>query len=348
MKKRTVIGLILLMLLLPNAAGAEETEVLEAQLDAKNTEIETTKLEIEEREIKKKEIEEIVLAANEYLSTLQINLDELQMKMATVEQKLAEAQKNEEAKKNLFFKRLIVMYEKGNATYFEAFLESDNIMEMSKRTEYIRQISENDRRIFDEYADAKKAVKAEKKELEDITAEYNRRKDEYNLQINEASFEIKTIDSELSQKREALVLLDLEKGEIEKKIYEKTFAGRVFAEGEKYLGFPYVWGGSTPETSFDCSGFVCWTYTNSGVYNLPRTTAQGIYNQCKKISFFEARPGDLVFFEGTYEAPPKTVTHVGIYAGDGKMLHCGDPIKYTSTQNAYWKSHFCGYGRLEK
>ena len=125
---------------------------------------------------------------------------------------------------------------------------------------------------------------------------------------------------------------------------DATFA-QLMQEAEKYIGFPYVWGGSSPSTSFDCSGFVCWAYTHSGVYNLPRTTAQGIYNQCAPISRSEARPGDLVFFTRTYVSS-EPVTHIGIYVGDGLMLHCGDPIKYASIDTDYWTSKFYGFGRL--
>ena len=125
---------------------------------------------------------------------------------------------------------------------------------------------------------------------------------------------------------------------------DATFS-KLMQEATKYIGFPYVWGGSSPATSFDCSGFVCWSYTKSGVYNLPRTTAQGIYNQCRKISAAEVQPGDLVFFTRTYVSS-NPVTHVGIYVGGGKMLHCGDPIRYASIQTEFWKSHFYGFGRL--
>lgn len=125
---------------------------------------------------------------------------------------------------------------------------------------------------------------------------------------------------------------------------DATFA-QLMEEAEKYIGYPYVWGGSSPSTSFDCSGFVCWAYTHSGVYNLPRTTAQGIYNQCAPITRSEAKPGDLVFFTRTYVSS-EPVTHIGIYVGDGLMLHCGDPIKYASIDTDYWTSKFYGFGRL--
>jgi len=116
-------------------------------------------------------------------------------------------------------------------------------------------------------------------------------------------------------------------------------------EAEKYLGYPYVWGGSSPSTSFDCSGFVCWVLRESGVYNIGRTTAQGIFNQCVIIPPSEARPGDIIFFTGTY-ASSGAVSHVGIYVGNGMMIHCGNPIQYASVNSTYWTQHFYAYGRL--
>lgn len=106
-----------------------------------------------------------------------------------------------------------------------------------------------------------------------------------------------------------------------------------------------LWGGSSPSTSFDCSGFVCWVFTNSGVHNLPRTTAQGIYDQCTPVSAADAKAGDIIFFTGTYNSPGP-VSHVGIYCGNGVMIHCGDPIKYASINTPYWQSHFYSFGRL--
>lgn len=116
-------------------------------------------------------------------------------------------------------------------------------------------------------------------------------------------------------------------------------------EAEKYLGYPYVWGGSSPSTSFDCSGFVCWVLNQSGVYSINRTTAQGIFNQCAIIPPSEARPGDIIFFTGTY-ASSGAVSHVGIYVGNGMMIHCGNPIQYASVNSTYWTQHFYAYGRL--
>ena len=113
---------------------------------------------------------------------------------------------------------------------------------------------------------------------------------------------------------------------------DETFR-KLITEAEKYLGYPYVWGGSTPQTSFDCSGFVCWVFRNSGVYPLSRTTAQGIYDQCARISPQGAKPGDIIFFKGTYNT--SEVSHVGIYVGNGMIIHCGSPIQYTSVNTNY-------------
>lgn len=116
-------------------------------------------------------------------------------------------------------------------------------------------------------------------------------------------------------------------------------------EAEKYLGYPYVWGGSKPSTSFDCSGFVCWVFTHSGVYDLPRTTAQGIFNQSTPVSPEDAKLGDIITFTNTYSTP-NPVSHIGIYVGNGMMIHCGDPISYANINSPYWRSHFYSFGRL--
>ena len=121
---------------------------------------------------------------------------------------------------------------------------------------------------------------------------------------------------------------------------DERFAALI-TEAEKYLGFPYVWGGSSPQTSFDCSGFVSYVLTSSGLCDTGRLGAQGLYNISTPVS--EPRPGDLVFFVGTYDTPG--VSHVGFYVGDGMLLHCGDPIQYTSLNTNYWQSHLYAYGR---
>lgn len=127
--------------------------------------------------------------------------------------------------------------------------------------------------------------------------------------------------------------------------YDDSSVQALMVEAAKYLGFPYVWGGSSPSTSFDCSGFVCWVFTNSGVHNLPRTTAQGIYDQCTPVSASDAKAGDIIFFTGTYNSAG-AVSHVGIYCGNGTMIHCGDPISYASINSPYWQRHFYSFGRL--
>ena len=128
--------------------------------------------------------------------------------------------------------------------------------------------------------------------------------------------------------------------------YDDASVQALMEEAAKYLGFPYVWGGSSPSTSFDCSGFVCWVFTNSGVHNLPRTTAQGIYDQCTPVFASDAKAGDIIFFTGTYNSAG-AVSHVGIYCGNGTMIHCGDPISYASINSSYWQSHFYAFGRLQ-
>ena len=119
----------------------------------------------------------------------------------------------------------------------------------------------------------------------------------------------------------------------------------IYEEAKKYVDTPYVWGGSTPETGFDCSGYVCWVYNQAG-YDVGRTTANGLWNKCQKISEAEAKPGDLVFFKGTYDTPG--MSHTGIYLGNGMMVSAGDPIKYANIHSSYWEKYLAGFGRLSK
>ena len=123
---------------------------------------------------------------------------------------------------------------------------------------------------------------------------------------------------------------------------DEVFAA-IIKEAEKYLGYPYVWGGSSPSTSFDCSGFVSWVINHSG-WDVGRLGAQGLCNICAPVSSANVKPGDLVFFTGTYDTPG--VSHVGIYVGNNMMIHCGDPISYANLNSNYWQSHFYRYGRL--
>ena len=119
----------------------------------------------------------------------------------------------------------------------------------------------------------------------------------------------------------------------------------IYKEAQKYVGTPYVWGGSTPKTGFDCSGYVCWVYNQNG-YDVGRTTANGLWNKSQHISEADAKPGDLVFFKGTYDTPG--MSHTGIYLGNGMMVSAGDPIKYANIHSSYWEKHLAGFGRLSK
>ena len=125
---------------------------------------------------------------------------------------------------------------------------------------------------------------------------------------------------------------------------DETFR-RLMEEAEKYIGYPYVWGGDSPETSFDCSGFISYIFAASGVRDVGRLGATSLYGRCTPIAPQEARPGDLIFFEGTISGE-EGITHVGLYVGGNHMLHCGSPIGYADLTDSYWQNHFYGYGRL--
>jgi len=133
--------------------------------------------------------------------------------------------------------------------------------------------------------------------------------------------------------------------EIPPEVLEDEQFAAMIEEAEKYLGYPYVWGGSSPATSFDCSGFVSWVLNNCGVgWNVGRLGADSLRHICTTVSSANAKPGDLIFFQGTYDTTG--ASHVGIYVGNGMMIHCGDPIQYASINTSYWQSHFLSFGRL--
>ena len=120
---------------------------------------------------------------------------------------------------------------------------------------------------------------------------------------------------------------------------------KMITEAEKYLGYPYVWGGSSPSTSFDCSGFVSWVINHCGNgWNVGRQTANGLMGKCDIIPKSEAKPGDLIFFQKTYNT--SGASHVGIYVGNGMMIHCGSPISYASIETSYWRQHYYCMGRI--
>lgn len=126
---------------------------------------------------------------------------------------------------------------------------------------------------------------------------------------------------------------------------DPTFAA-LMEEAKKYIGYPYVWGGALPETSFDCSGFVSYVFTHSGVYNTGRLGAKGLRSLCEKVPNDQAKPGDVVFFEGTMGDDVSGITHCGLYVGNGMMIHCGSPIGFADLNDAYWRQHFHSFGRM--
>ena len=126
---------------------------------------------------------------------------------------------------------------------------------------------------------------------------------------------------------------------------DPTFA-KLMEEANKYVGYPYVWGGASPETSFDCSGFVSYVFTASGVYNMGRLGAKGLRSLCRDVPVDQAKPGDIVFFDGTMGEGVAGITHCGIYVGNNMMIHCGSPLGYANLNDSYWRQHFHSFGRV--
>lgn len=344
-KKIFIYTMFSAVIFLTSACFADEISDIKDKLQAKQEECTLTENEIKQLESEKKTLRSNAVKYDSELKAIYSEIQIIEKNITIAESELQEAERAEHMNKNIFYERLRVMYEHGKMQSVEMVLDSEDIMTLERKLDYIEQISEYDREVFDKAAQLRAKKRERKNELDKINLEYNNKSKLLDEKLKENNENIKSVNSKIKEKKEMLVMLVNEKNIINTELNRLTFEGRLFAEAEKYIGYPYVFGGSTPETSFDCSGFVCWAFTKSGVYNLPRTNAQGIYDQCMWISKDDARPGDLIFFEGTYDAGVQ-VTHVGIYAGDDKMLHCGSPIQYTSINTDYWIKHFYSFGRL--
>lgn len=342
-----ILGVIFVLTVGAGITVFADDATVKAELAAVQNDIKTTESEISALEAEKMSKSNEIVEANSNLTALKESIDALQISIDENSLILAEAEAQEEESFNRFSQRLMAMYEQGSNAYIGLILGAENISDMIDRIDIINEISSYDRDVYQLYKDNKDIIETKQNELLAAKAELEVNSAEFEAIIASKNTELEGIVAALKDKRSTLASLQSKSQSLSMSLSSMDFADQLFAEAEKYLGMPYVFGGSTPATSFDCSGFVCYSVTHSGVLNLPRTTAQGIYNQCIKISESEAKRGDIIFFQGTYNAG-ETVTHVGFYAGDGKMLHCGNPIQYTSTQSSYWKSHFYAYGRLKR
>lgn len=345
--KRFVLIFIAFIIISSGRCVYADDEKVKAEIAAVENDIKATESEISSLEAEKSNKSKELVDANANLKALQDNINTLQASIDENTVILNEATVQMESRFNVFSERLMSMYEQGSNVYLSVILGAENIFDLFDRLNLISEISEHDKDIYSSYKENKETIENKQNELTAAKAELEKQTAEFEAFISSKNTELESIVSALKEKKSNLSTLNTKASSLNVSLGSMEYADQIFKEAEKYLGMPYVFGGSTPETSFDCSGFVCYAVTHSGVYNLPRTTAQGIYNQCIKISSSEAKRGDIIFFQGTYNAG-STVTHVGFYAGDGKMLHCGNPIQYTSTQTSYWKSHFYAFGRLKK
>lgn len=346
-KMRKVIGLIsfIIIILSGLTVYADDTET-ENKIQANQNQIVSLQNDIKTLENQKNDKSKEIVKLNSNLTELKSNIDNLEAEIQNNSLILAQAEAESKQSYENFSNRLVAMYEQGSNAYLSLMIGAEDFSDLIERLYYISEISSYDKSVYDKYKENVNTINSKQQELTTAKAELERSTETFNFQLSSKNSELNQLVSAINQKKSEITKLTSENDTLSSSLKSTNFADALFAEAEKYIGMPYVFGGSTPETSFDCSGFVCYATTKSGVYNLPRTTAQGIYNQCIKISPSEAKRGDIIFFQGTYNAG-ETVTHVGFYAGDNKMLHCGNPIQYTSITTSYWQSHFYAFGRLK-
>lgn len=341
-----VTALVLLFINLSGTAYADDDKI-KNEIQAVESKITDAKKTVQELEAQKKVLSKDLVEMNSELKKLQGSISELELQINENTSLLEAAEIIEQESFDNFSNRFRIMYEQGSNAYIELILGAENLSDLINRMELMREISAHDRELYQNYKDARITIEEKQTELTTSKNELDAKNTELDIKLSDKNNEINTIVNQITEKKAEISKLEAQRVSLNTSLSSMDYADQLFAEAEKYLGMPYVFGGSTPSTSFDCSGFVCYATTHSGVYNLPRTTAQGIYNQCIKIQPSEAKRGDIIFFQGTYNAG-ETVTHVGFYAGNGKMLHCGNPIQYTSTNTSYWQTHFYAFGRLNR
>ncbi len=346
MKKiRLLIAVTLVCFMTGQHVLADDNQI-KAEINSVNEQISAVDKEINQLEEQKTTQSKEILEINSNLNELSAEIENIKHKIDENESVLAKARSQEKDSFDKFSKRLTLMYEQGSNSYISLLLGSENIFDMIKRIDLIYEISSYDREIYGKYKENKDTIQQKQTELMSENNDLQEKSDKFNTELSSKNSALADIVSKINEKKQEKSTLSQKVDSLNTSLSSMDYADKLFAEAEKYLGMPYVFGGSSPETSFDCSGFVCYATTHSGVYDLPRMTAQGIYDRCIKIQPSQAKRGDIIFFQGTYNAG-ETVTHVGFYAGNGRMLHCGNPIQYTSTQTSYWQSHFYAFGRLK-
>ena len=303
----------------------------------------------------------------------QIDSKDLQIKhldadILVKQKSIAEKQKNIDADFKRLKERVYALYLTGEASNLEVILNAKNIMDLADKTEILQVVSEHDTKLIDDLKADMNSIKEQKAAIEKSRATVSDAKttlesDEKQLiQLSKESAKIidslgksqQSIEAAREKNRNAQKGAEASVNQWLSNYYASKHpsngpapsgnTSNIISEAENYLGYPYVWGGSNPQTSFDCSGYVSWVINHSG-WNVGRLGVDGLYSICTPVSGSAARPGDLVFYNYTYGGFPRS--HVGIYVGGGRAIQCDDPgVEIVNLSSSYWQNHFDSFGRL--
>ena len=345
----------------PSSAREEEAQLKE-QKEAAQDELDDMQTELDDLISKAHQLELDLIAKGE--------------EIIQAEEDLKAAEKKKDEQYEAMKLRIKFMYESGSGTAtMEKVMSSGDISSMLSQAEYTQQVHEYDRDQLEEYAntvqeieDLQATLETEKADLEELEAENEAQQEELNKTIEDKSDEISNLDEmiqEAAQRASAEEEAARRAEEARQAAaqaaqntgggtsggssssapgYSVSTGNTVVDRAYSKMGCAYVWGATGPST-FDCSGFVSYVINHCGNgWNLGRQTAEGLRNSCTFVSPGDAKPGDLIFFQGTYSTPG--ASHVGIYVGNNMMIHCGDPIHYSNIGTAYWQQHFMCFGRL--
>ena len=311
-----------------------------------------------------------ILSLSEEISATEMQVEILNGEIARTSDALVEAEENENEQYENMKSRIKYMYEDQSTSIAEAFLTAESMSDALNKAEYVQQVYDYDRGKLDEMAatasqihQLKSTLDADKKELEALGQEMTDKQAVLYAAIADQENTVADLTTQLSEaqaaaaeaqrQREAQAAAAAAKTTTKTKSSTTTTvaaannsgsASGVVSAAYSMLGVPYVWGGYSP-SGFDCSGFVSWVINNCGNgWNIGRCTADELRSHCSQVSPSEAKPGDLIFFQGTYNT--SGASHVGIYVGNNMMIHCGKPVQYTSIASSYWQEHFMAFGRL--
>ena len=343
------------------ATSLDNLKKQQASLQQKGKELDKQLAKLKNNKAKKQQykntLDEKAVNIEQQIDSENRQVDSLDASIKQKEAAIADKQKMVDTDFQKLKNRVCAIYMTGEASNLEVVLNAKNVMDLADKTEVLRVVSEHDTKLINTLKADLDSIMAQKAEIEKNRLQATQAKttlEQQEKQLSDLSGEAAADLGSMDKNRKSIEAAQAENAKETARIsqrisksggkYVKRFPA-VLEEAKKYLGYPYVWGGGSPRTSFDCSGYVSWVLNHSG-WNIGRRGVDGLYALCTPVSSSSAMAGDLVFYDYTYGGLPRS--HVGIYVGNGKAIQCDSSgVEYVRLSNSYWRKHFDCFGRLQ-